>query len=140
MTTDEARKMMLSCFKNALDEVTTTCNIQGSFHASGIVLVDKNVPLANQFVFDNNKLYDNGSTSFVNNKCLNINKESLKELFRYDFKREGSDAELQLTLQGVKKHVKDFHKKPLTSGRLLTQVPDLIIEHDGMIERIKLEE
>lgn len=131
--------MMLSCFKNALDEVTTTSTIKGSFRASGIVPVNKNVPLSNQFVFDNNKLYEDVATSFINNKCLNRNQESLKELFAYDLKHEGSDSEMQLTLQGVKKHIHDFHKKPLTSGRLLTQVPDMIIEHDGMIERIKLE-
>lgn len=65
MTIDEARKTMLFCFKNVLDEVTTTNNTQESFLTSRIVPVKKFAFLANQFVFDNNKQYENVYTGLL---------------------------------------------------------------------------
>lgn len=47
MTSKDTRNMMLTCFRQALDEITTCSNIQSSFQADWIAPVDKEHVLLN---------------------------------------------------------------------------------------------
>ena len=136
--TKEIRNIMIVCFKMALDEVCTTANLRQSFKDAGIVPISKEKPLSSQYTF-NSGIYDGIRNSFLNNKCINYDIDALKSLFQYEFKHSGTDEELGLTLSKIKEIASGFHSTPLSAGRLLTKFPDIIYEHDGIIERIKLE-
>ena len=131
--------MMIECFTKALDEAASISNIQSSFKKTGIVPVNPSEPLSNEFTFDNAGIYTDIRDSFLNNKCINDSEESLKELFKYEFKHEGSEEELKLSIDRIKEMARQSHSNALERGRLLTMFPEIYVDHGEIIERIKLE-
>ena len=105
---------------------------------SGIVPLDPTKPLSNEFTFDTNVIYSDMRESFLNNKCLNLNEEVMRELFKHDFNREGSKDELNLTFDKVINIIPNLYSNPLSVGRLLTKIPWLYIDKGLYIQGIKL--
>ena len=138
LKTKEIRNMMIICFKKAIDEVCTTYNLIRSFRDTGIVPLNKEKPLASNYTF-NEGLYEEVRETFLNNRCINFDSNSLRLLFHYQFKHFGTAEELELKMEKIKEMVPKLHQAPLTNGRLLTKIPDIFIEHDDIIERIHLE-
>ena len=136
----DIRNMMLECFAKSLDEVLTRENIKSSFKKAGISPVDSNEPLSSDFIFANQNIYNNIKESFLNNKCININDDSLRALFEYDFKHSGSEDELDLSISKIKGLVSQSHKASLENGRLLTKVPDIFDDQGEIIKKIHLED
>ena len=113
LKTDDLRNMMIECFTKALDEAASISNIQSSFKKTGIVPVNPSEPLSNEFTFDNAGIYTDIRDSFLNSKCLNNREESLKELFKYEFKHEGSKEELKLSIDRIKEMAWQSHSNSL---------------------------
>ena len=139
MKLNDIRDMMLDCFMKAFDEVTTRENIRSCFKKAGITPVNLDKPLSSDFIFGNKDIYKNVHETFLNNKCININEDALRALFEYDFKRSGSEEELDLSINKIKDMVQKMHVASLEKGRLLTKVPDLFDDQGEFIRRIHLE-
>ena len=135
----DIREIMLDCFMHAFDEVATHKNIRSCFRKAGITPVNPEEPLSSNFIFSNKDIYRNIQETFLNNKCININDDALKSLFEYDFKRIGSEDELDLSILKIKNMVQKMHTESLDKGRLLTKVPDLFDDQGEFIQRIHLE-
>ena len=55
---NDVRNMIIECFTKALDEAASIGNIKSSFEKAGMVPVNPDKPLSNEFTFDNIGLYD----------------------------------------------------------------------------------
>ena len=135
----EVRKMMIECFTKALNKAASIENMRKSFEKAGMVPLNPDKPLSNDFTFDNANIYDDIKDSFLNSKCLNLNEESLKELFRNEYKREGTSEDLNLNINKIKDMAQQIHSAPVEKGKLLTSIPEIYIDHGVNIERIKLQ-
>lgn len=128
---------------DAVEASCTTFNIESGFRESGICPLDREVPLKKQFAMKNEEkkreLYEQIRPSELNNKCLNETPKELYELFVYECKRDPIDDELVITIEKLRSITKELHKNNATKGKLLTKVPDSIIEGTGGIERLSIE-
>ena len=140
LKTGDVRDMILKCFTQAMEVALSNSNIESSFKKAGMVPLDPSKPLSNEFTFDNAGIYADIRETFLNNKCLNENEESLKALFQYEFKRQGEEEELKLKMKDIREMAQRFHTAPLEKGRLLTKFPDLYKDcKDNNIKIIPIE-
>ena len=143
----EIRIMMISCLNNAISDSATLGNIQSGFRASGIHPLNKDAPLQSRFAMDNSmrerfpdlyKKIKNGN--LINNHHLNGNHENLAYVFHAEFGRMPLEEELKMGIEDIKAKVQSLHQCSVDAGKMLTPIPDLLIEQNGSITRIKLDQ
>ena len=142
----EIRIMMIKCLNYALSKSANLSNIHSGFKASGIYPLDMNVPLQSRYAMDNSMrerfpdLYEkikNGN--LVNNHHLNGSFENLVYVFRAEFSRMPMENDLKVSFDEIKEEIRKLHMSSVDTGKILTQVPDLIYEEKGVITRINLD-
>ena len=143
----EIRIIMIKCIVEAINEAASFSNIQSGFRASGLYPLNKNVPLSSKYAMDNTayrvqfpNLYDkikNGN--MVNNHHLNGNLENLKFVFQLDFKYDLTNDKLEISIENIRNQIQCLYTDYEKMGKILTSVPDLIVESNEGIERIKID-
>ena len=142
----EIRIMMIKCLNNALSQSATLGNIQSGFKASGVCPLNKNAPLQSKFAMDNSlrekfpELYEkikNGN--LVNNHHLNGNPGNLAYTFHAEFGRMPMDDDFKLSMEDIKEKIQFLRTCSFETGKMLSPVPDLLLEENGTITRISLD-
>ena len=140
LKTGDIRDMILECFTQAMGVALSNSNIESGFKKAGMVPLDPSKPLSNEFTFDNAGIYNSIKETFINNRCLNENEESLKALFQYEFKHQCEEKDLKLKMKEIKEMALQFHTAPLEKGRLLTKFPVFYKDYgDDNIKRFSIE-
>ena len=143
----ELRIMMIKCLNNALSESATLGNIQSGFKSSGVCPLNMEAPLKSKYAMDNSMrerfpdLYNkikNGN--LVNNHHLNGNSSNLAYVFNAEFGRMPMDDDLKMSIEDIKSKIQYLKSCSVENGKMLTPIPDLLIEENNMIKRIKLDE
>lgn len=140
-TNQELRQMILSCLIEAVEKSCTTHNISAGFSLAGLAPLDPEAPLKSEFAMDNK---DNQSIykikeNIVNNQYLNKEKEAISKLFQSEKGREPIDNELDASITDLRILVGSLHKSSVSDGKLLSTIPDFLIENDDGITRYSLE-
>lgn len=73
------------------------------------------------------KIY-NARESHINNKHLNKDKESIKELFKLGKNWDPDPEDIEIDLSGLRNLVKSMHSSSVDTGKLISKIPDFIIE------------
>ena len=143
----EIRLMMIKCILDAINEAASSTNIQSGFRASGLCPLNKEVPLSSKYAMDNTgyraqfpNLYEkikNGN--LVNNRHLNGNLGNLDFVFKADYKRDLTIDKLVITLENIQRQIQYLYTETEMMGKILTPIPDLIIENNDGIKRINLD-
>ena len=104
-------------------------------------------PLKSKYAMDNSMrerfpdLYNkikNGN--LVNNHHLNGNSSNLAYVFNAEFGRMPMDDDLKMSIEDIKSKIQYLKSCSVENGKMLTPIPDLLIEENNMIKRIKLDE
>ena len=142
----EIRIMMIKCLVDALMEAASFSNIQSGFMSTGLSPLNKEVPLSSKYAMDSSyrekfpDLYEKiKNENLVNNHHLNGTLENLKFVFKADFKYDLSMDRLEITIDNVKGEIQRLYTDLDQLGKILTPIPDLILEGNEGIKRINLD-
>ena len=133
------RKMMIRCLINALHKSALPDNIRKGFEISGIVPLNKNVPLSSQYAMEVPvEIYKFKKIDFINNRCLNNSKENLEYVFKLDLHKDPTDKDFQLDDYEIRMMVKSLHENK-GYGWALTPIPVLFIDSESRIDRYTID-
>ena len=76
----------------------------------------------------------------MNNHHLNGSLENLKFIYKADYKHDLSMDKLEITIDNVREEIRHLYSDLDQMGKILSPVPDLIIEGNDGIKRINIDE
>lgn len=128
--------MMVSCLLAAVESACSYDNIKAAFEKSGISPVSRDRALHSEYAMESNLFSVRENP--INNVFLNEDPSALRKLFIYEKKKEPTEED-HVTLTKLMDMIKKFHSSTPFYGKLLSNIPDLLIEQDGVISRINVE-
>lgn len=135
--------MILSCLLEAVDRSCSSINIGSGFESSGIVPVNIEKPLSSTYAMTNHEnqtIYNtNPRENIINNHFLNQNKNVITKLFMAETGREPLPEELDTDISKIRDLVSSFHRNSVDHDKLLSKIPDFLIEDFSNIMRNKIE-
>ena len=128
-TAKDLRSSMIRAFLDAMCKSTTPSNIHEGFRSSGIVPIDRNVPLSSEFAVDATD-YDDERLL----KCYWLNcDEGLNEMFCNEHNRDITEDDFSVDLNTI---IDEIRKSPIEDGIFLSELPPLFVEESDGIKRI----
>lgn len=123
LTSPEMRRILIESFLAALRKCTTKANIKSGFEKSGICPIDTSIPLQSKYIMP--KAISPKKVNFISNRFLN-SEESLLELFKSEFKRDYTDADM---ISNVPEFIENIFLNQDESGICLSQRPCVLVDH-----------
>ena len=130
-TTKSLRSSMIKSFLNSISKSATLSNIQEGFRSTGIVPIDRYVPLSSEFAVDPTD-YDSERLT----RCYWLNsEESLAELFFNEYDRQITEDDYSINLNDI---IDEIKTSSLEEGISLSELPSLFIEESDGIQRVDI--
>ena len=131
--------MMIRCLINALHKSALSSNIKKGFELSGIIPLNRNVPLSSEYVMEVPvEIYKFKKIDSVNNMCLNNSRENLTHVYKLDRHQDPTDRDFRLDFYEISMTAKSLYDCK-GYGWALTTIPDLLVDRSGAINRIVLD-
>ena len=124
-TARELRDCMIKSFISAMRKSTSIENIKSGFKKSGVVPINRTIPLSSEFAMQQNT-QDHDAEHLLRNYWLNSN-SSLAELFQKENGRMPNEEDYTLNLQKI---YNDLKSASIEEGKALSTLPPLVCE-DG---------
>lgn len=135
--TRDVRKMVLSCLLTAIDQSCTHSNIKSAFRKSGIIPISKEVALSSDFTMVDT-IYKEIKDNMINNMYLNKDTDSLHQLFHLEKKRDIEAGDI-VNIDKVISIIRYFHSSSALVAKLLTPIPDILIDEKDNIRRYTID-
>ena len=147
-TLKEIRVMMIQCLLDALSESATLSNSQSGFRASGIYPLNGDIPLSSKYAMNDSlrtqypDLYKKiKGDNLINNRHLNGSSENLSFVYQAEFHAIMKDEDLNISIERMKQKIRLlFQQSGKNTSSILTRIPDIFEEKNGMITRVRFDQ